>query len=350
MATTFERTREAIESTHGQPSGEIERRGRRRVLWALVIVVVVALSGVGAWAIYDQARDSDSPAGSAPETEVEEVVADYFATLNAYDRDGFAELTTDAYMAFATDELSPSAGATQEQTREEYLGDLEAWMPLSEVEYERLGEPLRIGSPDGAWHVAESWQMRSTTPDDVTIVDAGISIITVVDDDGTLRVARDVNTPYRVHSTDAGAELVSELDGEIARLIDSYFATQNAYDSDGFAELITDEYTMFRTFIGSYVAFASLPPDEETSAAEYLVNIEGQDQFHKVQYERIGEPFMMGNAGGPWHVAQAWHKSLTRLSGVDIVDGAISILTVVDDDGTLRVARDINTQHRLSMK
>ena len=55
---------------------------------------------------------------------------------------------------------------------------------------------------------------------------------------------------------------------------------------------------------------------------------------------------MMGNPAGPWHVTQAW-----RLD--EVVDGepeaaeGISILTIVDDDGTLRVARDLNARYKV---
>ena len=55
-------------------------------------------------------------------------------------------------------------------------------------------------------------------------------------------------------------------------------------------------------------------------------------------WEAVGDPIVSGD--GPWLVGQVIRSNKDNLVYPDGLD-ALSIMTVVDDDGTLKVSRDI---------
>jgi hypothetical protein len=110
---------------------------------------------------------------------------------------------------------------------------------------------------------------------------------------------------------------------EIGQLVDDYNDAWNNWDGDAYLELVTDN-AVLQTAGG------------ETTAAQQAVmitNLEGSD-WH---VDTIGDPIMTGN--GPWHVAQA--NVLTDNTSPDEGHRGISLLTIVDDNGTLRISRHV---------
>ncbi len=202
MTTTIQRSRRGAVSTLEERSDTRPLGGWRRTGLALVISLFVALAGIGAWLVSGQTRDSDSSRPLAIDPEIEELIADYFAARNAYDPGAFRDLTTDDYIIFQTQGRFPSGGFAVEVTRDEALEHFGTTNPNVQPLLKRLGEPFMIGDADGPWHVAQAWESRLTTAVGTTIVHRAITIITVVDDDGILRVAREIATPYRMQSTD----------------------------------------------------------------------------------------------------------------------------------------------------
>ena len=141
-----------------------------RTLKAIVIALTVALIGLGAWVIIDRS--------STPDTAVSDDVAqlwdDYTDAWNNYDGDAFLALVTPDY-TFVTEQGSTSAAT--EATYIDRLGAYD-WHATS------IGERVMAG--DGPWYVSQVNLVEASNWSDPV---EGISVLTIVDDGGVLRVA-----------------------------------------------------------------------------------------------------------------------------------------------------------------
>jgi len=149
---------------------------RVRFLTTTVIVLAAALMGLGAWAVYDQT--------TAPETvpeEIQTLIDDYLDAFNNYDGEAFLELVTTDY---AQDMASHPISLVQQAAEA-----VEMMKGMKERDWQetQIGEPMMIG--DGPWFVSVAERHTATSgygPGGAN----GISTFTIVDDGGSLKVAR----------------------------------------------------------------------------------------------------------------------------------------------------------------
>lgn len=138
--------------------------------------------------------------------------------------------------------------------------------------------------------------------------------------------------------TDAPTPSVPEtsVSAEIDQLVGDYFAAYNDYDADAVRAVITDGYVLYEGQSYEPDRTVSTPVCQAYDAAQMLGYVEGYNRQFEDQFERLGKPIMSGD--GPWLVAQ-----VIRLTSKDHLGGVegISTLTVIDESGSLKVARDI---------
>lgn len=138
-----------------------------RGLWIAIVILGVLVLGFGAWIIYDYTQDS----ALAPGAEIEQLVEDYTDAWNSYDGEAFLATTQEGYT------FTSNAGTFD---RTEQLFNIENVLPELAWQVESLYEPLAVG--DGPrWFVT----VPSETSDNVRDFVEGVSVITVVERDGT---------------------------------------------------------------------------------------------------------------------------------------------------------------------
>ena len=156
--------------------GQMERdldtaRRRVRTLTRLASVLAVALIALGAWALYD--ITATSTAGVSDE--ISQLVDDYSAAWNGYDREAFLGMTTENYLF-----VSPDGRRLSRETTADAVAAGEATNGAVTI----LGEPIMVG--EGPWYVA----IANEITDDATAGnEIGVSVLRIVDDNGTLKVA-----------------------------------------------------------------------------------------------------------------------------------------------------------------
>lgn len=143
--------------------------GGNRTLKAIVIFLAVALVGLGAWVIIDR---SSTPA-TAPSDDIAQLWDDYIDAWSNYDGDAFLELTTDDY-TFVSE--MGTAGAASQAAFINGSGRYD-WQVTP------VGDPAMAG--DGPWFVSQVHLIEDNRSGPVE----GISVLTIVDDGGVLRVA-----------------------------------------------------------------------------------------------------------------------------------------------------------------
>jgi hypothetical protein len=127
------------------------------------------------------------------------------------------------------------------------------------------------------------------------------------------------------------------IPGEITQLLEDYDAAFNAYDADAFQALVTEGYMAYRTEYDSHYAVSS--GIAETSPVEWV--IAGLKSYYpnlEFRIERRGQAIVSGD--GPWLVSQVLFEEYNDPKYPNGIEG-ISTVTIVDEDGTLKVARDI---------
>jgi len=140
-----------------------------RTLKAIVIVLTVALVGLGAWVIIDRTSTPDT----ALSDDVAQVWDDYVDAWSDYDGDAFLELTTDGY-TFVSEMGTASAASQAAAINRSGSYDWQV-TPIGE----------RVMAGDGPWFVSQMNQIEDNRSGPVE----GISVLTIVDDGGVLRVA-----------------------------------------------------------------------------------------------------------------------------------------------------------------
>lgn len=143
------------------------RRARR--LTITVVVLVVALLGLGTWAVYDYVGERDT----AVTGDVQALLDDYTATWNDHDGDAFLELVTSDYTFDNGVQVFPA----ENQAR-----IIDA---ATDFTVEALGEPMMVG--DGPWLVAQANHTTFGSTDQY-----GMSLLTVVEEGGMLKIASHV--------------------------------------------------------------------------------------------------------------------------------------------------------------
>jgi hypothetical protein len=142
-----------------------------RTLTAIVIALTVALVGLGAWVIIDR---SSTP-GTAPSDDVAQVWDDYTEAWDNSDGDAFLQLTTSDY-TFVTEQGTNTAAAQANAIN--MLGPSWSVTPIGE----------RTMAGDGPWYVSQVNLVEGVSFAPVE----GVSVLTIVDDDGVLRVSNHV--------------------------------------------------------------------------------------------------------------------------------------------------------------
>lgn len=166
--TDREETATTEADVQGDQTGHPDKGNR--TLKAIVIALVIALVGLGTWAIVDRS--------STPETALSDDVAqvwnDYTDAWNNYDSDAFLAVVTSDY-TFVSEQGTSTAAAEAR-----YIANLGTY----DWHVTPVGEPTMAG--DGPWYVSQVNLVDDTTFGDPV---EGVSVLTIVDDGGVLRVA-----------------------------------------------------------------------------------------------------------------------------------------------------------------
>ena len=151
-------------------------RSLNRLLTFAVIALGVALLGLGVWVIYGQATN---PENAATE-EIQTLVDDYLAAWNHYDEGALLQLITTDY---TLDMVGRADSLTLKGEEASALFDTLEANDWSEA---AIGELIMTG--EGPWYVAliEHFTSPGYGPEGAD----GVSTFTIVDDGGTLKVAR----------------------------------------------------------------------------------------------------------------------------------------------------------------
>ena len=147
-----------------------------------------------------------APTATASDTavtsEIDQLLDDYVAAANAYDVAAFRAVITDGYMNYGQSSVDPllanSISGLEIDTLDAdgMVADIEEYWPGRELQVERLGELIVSG--DGPWLVSQTVRI---TANDLPQFPGGVvgpANWTVVDEDGTLKVARNVRLGFGV--------------------------------------------------------------------------------------------------------------------------------------------------------
>jgi hypothetical protein len=170
MTTLTDREEKTTTGTEVDSSQSGHPDRGNRTLKVIVIALAVALVGLGAWVIIDR---SSTPA-TAPSDDIAQVWDDYTDAWNNYDGDAFLEITTDDY-TFVTER-----GTTTAASQAGYISGLGRY----DWNATAIGERVMAG--DGPWFLTQVNRVQDST---MTEPVEGISVLTIVDDDGVLLVS-----------------------------------------------------------------------------------------------------------------------------------------------------------------
>ncbi len=150
--------------------------GRNRFLVITVIVMTVALVGLGTWVIYDQAT-------TGVDGEIQQVLDDYLAAWGARDEAAVRSVTTEDFVIneyIYHDDPIRGFGLS-----EHIRGDIDSvvWQGFNSVwTIEQVGDPIVTG--EGPWFVSveENWEGTAAREE-------GQANYTIVEVDGVLKIA-----------------------------------------------------------------------------------------------------------------------------------------------------------------
>jgi hypothetical protein len=164
-----------------------------RQLWIAGGLVVFLLASSGACSSSDSIGVSETKAS----VEIDQLFENYIDAYNAYDLDAIRDLITDDYMIYETpwDLAAINNPVSSTYEAERFLEWVELYFPSIENRYERLGDPIMTGNDP--WLVSQVISISSNDPAYPNGV-KGISILTVVNEGGTLKVARDIFVGFEV--------------------------------------------------------------------------------------------------------------------------------------------------------
>jgi len=162
---------EQVEASQVEPA-----KTPNRLPTITTMILAVAFVALGAWVVYDMNTVPDT----AVTTEIENLLDDYLAAWNTSDGEAFVELVTAGY---TLDMVGGVASATE---RVEGASELINSLEPMEWSVAVVGERMMTG--DGPWYVTEVEHF--TAPGYGAEGADGVSTFTVVDDGGTLKIAR----------------------------------------------------------------------------------------------------------------------------------------------------------------
>ena len=142
----------------GDQSGRLQ--GRLRAMTITVVVLAVAVLGLGAWLIYDMVAGSDT----AVSGEIETLLDDYRAAWNDYDSEAFLALVTDDYTFEFAGDVTPAEQQAVAIANSEFVNG----------HVEKVGESIMYG--DGPNYFVA--QANRTTSSQIDM--DGISLFTIV--------------------------------------------------------------------------------------------------------------------------------------------------------------------------
>jgi hypothetical protein len=165
-----------------------------KLFWIGGVVVLLLLASLGACVSSDSKKASET----AVSVEIDQIFDDYIAAFNDYDMDAVRAILTDGYMSYGTAWDPHFAVSTPTDRYRNLRIELEAVeldYPPIEVQWERLGDPIMTG--DGPWLVSQVIRRMSNESQYPNGIE-GISTLTIVDEAGTLKVARNVFVAFEV--------------------------------------------------------------------------------------------------------------------------------------------------------
>ena len=149
-----------------------EHRPGNRFFIITIAVLALALIGLGAWTFIDRSSSSDT----AVTGDIQQLLDENIAAWNDYDGEAFSALVTENYYFVMGPDRSDAAE----------MADFIPTLESSNWHVEQTGDAIMVG--DGPWLVAVP---NLLTGDDYGVDgQEGFSLMTVVDVDGTLLIAR----------------------------------------------------------------------------------------------------------------------------------------------------------------
>jgi len=123
---------------------------------------------------------------------------------------------------------------------------------------------------------------------------------------------------------------------EIDQIFDDYITAFNNYDLEAVEAVLDDDYMIYET---GWHRTASVSTPPYPIDRESLLELTGLTfQIEETQWERLGEAIMTGD--DPWLVSQVIHITTNNSLYPNGIEG-VSILTIIDENGTLKVAREV---------
>jgi hypothetical protein len=176
---------------------------KERSIIAVLVLVLTRVAACGPAKAPATSVPVEPVTASSSETDVspelDQLFEDYIAAFNAYDAEALQALLTDGYMMYEQNSWdsvnSVSSGFSAVRPIEWVIAGVKSYHPNMETQWQGVGEPIMSG--DGPWLVAQV--IRNTSkmyryPDGIE----GILTITVIEEDGTLKVARHVLLAFDV--------------------------------------------------------------------------------------------------------------------------------------------------------
>ncbi|MHA1939005.1 MAG: hypothetical protein ACW97O_12410 [Candidatus Thorarchaeota archaeon] len=162
--------------------------------WIGGVMVLLLLVSLGGCAISDTTTNRET----AVTAEIDQIFDDYITAFNNYDLEAAGAVLADGYMLYETSWHQTSSVSTppsRDYDRATVLSNVELWYPGEEIQWERLGEAIMTG--DDPWLVSQVIHASSNNPLYPNGIE-GVSILTIIDENGTLKVARDVFVAFEV--------------------------------------------------------------------------------------------------------------------------------------------------------
>lgn len=173
MTTLIDREQQVLEERPAPDSRLATYRRRNRFLVVALVIMAAALAVLAAWVLVDATGGSEP----AVTEDVEQLLAGYRIAWNDADGAAFLDHVTDDYT------FESVLGTADAEAQAAAIDDL-AGTPW---EVAVIGDPIMAG--DGPWYVATAEVMTGTGGGNG---DEGVSLVRIVDDGGTLRIARHV--------------------------------------------------------------------------------------------------------------------------------------------------------------
>ena len=186
-------TSQTEKSEQGDIVQPVRTKIGNRSLIILVVVLTVALASLGTWVL----NDITTVPETAVTAEIDQIFDDYVTAFNNYDLEAVEALLDDDYMIYETGwhRMASVSTPPYPTDRESLLEMTGLNYQIQDVQWERLGEAIMTG--DDPWLVSQVIRVTTTEYQYPNGIE-GISILTIIDENGTLKVAREVFVAFKV--------------------------------------------------------------------------------------------------------------------------------------------------------